>query len=213
MRPVAPRLLLALVLAAVVPSASRAQAPGANAGPDLNILALDWARGNYGSPFVCQVSGAPVRAVRHVQIVPAPSDRGAMARIQFPDPEAPGATRCFSELGSDEPLVDGNVLISLPGRSRPDTARHDLADALRRESGFRYDIRSGKLSVKGWGAGSDEPRSIDFEGGHVSLHEVRPGTDPERLLRSFDSPRKLTLEIESPDGETVLHFPLFQVGR
>jgi hypothetical protein len=212
MRPAA-LLLHCLVLATVVPAASRAQAPGASAGPDLNILALDWARGQYGSPFVCQVDGAPVRAVRHVSIVPAPSDRGAMARILFPDPEAVGATRCFSELGTDEPLVDGNILISLPGRSRTDTARHDFVDALRREDGFRYDIRSGTLSVKGWGPGNEEPRSIDFEGGHVSIHEAKPGTDAERLLRSFDSPRRLTLEIESPDGQTVLHFPLFQVKR
>jgi hypothetical protein len=193
-----------------VAGAARAQAPGRASAPDLNTLALEWALGQYGSPFVCQLNGAPVRAVRRVAITPAPSDRGPMGRIQFPDPEAAGATRCFSELGGDEPLVDGSVTFSLPGSSRADFARHDFADTLRRDDGFRFDIRAGTLSVKGWGPGNDAPKEVSFAGGHATLHALKPGTDGERLLRGFESPRKLSLELEAPDG-TILRFPLFQV--
>lgn len=203
--------LAAALLLAVVGHAGLALAQGAKAGPDLNALALDWARGNYGSPFVCEVEGSPVRAVRRVLIAPVPgSDRGPMDKIQFPDPEAKGASRCFSELGGDEPLVDGSLSISLPGRSRPDTARYDFGSALRRENGFRFDVRAGTLRVKGWGAGNEEPKLVEFTGGHAALHAVVPGSDAERLLRGFISPRKLILEIEAPDG-TKLSFALFQI--
>jgi hypothetical protein len=204
--------VVAAVLLAVAGRAGPALAQAAGAGPDLNALSLDWARGNYGAPLVCEVEGSPVRAVRRVLIAPVPgSDRGPMDKIQFPDPEAKGATRCFSELGVDEPLVDGSLTISLPGRSRPDTARYDFGSALRRENGFRFDVRSGKLSVKGWGPGNDETKLVEFTGGHASLHGVAPGSDAERLLRSFTSPRKLILEIEAPDG-TKLSFALFQIA-
>ena len=199
------------VFGAVLGVASSAGAQAAGAGPDLNVLSLEWARGLYGSPLVCDVNGSPLRAVRRVLIAPNPTDRGMLDRIQFPDPAAAGATRCFSELGAEEPLVDGALLISLPGRSRPDTARYDFTTALRRDDGFRFDIRSGKLGVKGWGPGSEAPRTVDFEGGHAWLRLIKPGTDAERLLRSFESPRKLTLELEAPDG-TSLRFPLYQAG-
>lgn len=135
-----------------------------------------------------------------------------MDRIQFPDPEAKGASRCFSELGTEEPLVDGTLSVSLPGRSRPDTARYEFGAALRRENGFRFDVRSGTLSVKGWGPGSEEPKLVDFTGGHASLHMVSPGSDAERVLRGFSSPRKLILELEAPDG-TKLTFALFQIAE
>lgn len=179
---------------------------------DLNLLALDWARGTFGAPLVCEVEGSPLRAVRRVTIAPETgSDRGPMDRIHFPDPEAPGATRCFSELGADEPLVSGALLISLPGRSRPDTARYDLESALKRQRGFDFDVREGKLAVRGWGPGQEEPTTVDFAGGVARLHLVQPGSDAERLLRSFTSKRKLVLSLEAKDG-TVLRFHLFQVG-
>ncbi len=189
-------------------------ATAASGDLDLNLLALHWARGQYGSPVVCEVEGSPVRAVRRVLVAPSPASEGShlvAARIQFPDPEAPGATRCFSELGAEEPRVEGALTILLPGRSRPDTARYDFDAAVRRDGGFRFEIRSGVLRVKGWGPGDAEPRSVDFAGGHAWLRIVRGGSDPERLLRSFSSPRKLTLDLDAPGGES-LHFPLFQIG-
>lgn len=209
------RRLASLGLALALGAAGGAKGQAAGGGPDLNLLALDWARGQYGSPVVCEVDGAPVRAVRRVLIAPVPAkeaERGAADRIQFPDPEARGATRCFSELGGEEPLVDGALTIALPGRSRPDTARYDFHAALRRDEGFRFDIRSGRLTVKGWGPGSAEPKSVDFTGGRASLRTIPVGSDAERLLRGFESPRRLTLDLEAPDG-TALHFPLFQAAE
>lgn len=204
------------LLAAALVLATDARAQSGSAGPDLNVLALDWARGQYGSPLVCDVGDSPVRAVRSVLITAAPArdaDRGAANRIQFPDPEARGATRCFSELGADEPLVDGTLTVFLPGRPRADTARYDFQAALRRDEGFRFEIRTGKLTITGWAPGDTQPRSVDFTGGHAWLRSVRTGSDAERLLRGFESRRKLTLDLEAPDG-TTLHFPLFQpAGR
>ncbi|MCC6640813.1 MAG: hypothetical protein IT386_06595 [Deltaproteobacteria bacterium] len=206
------RRLLPLCLLVVLGVGGGARAQTAGAAPDLNLLALDWARGHYGSPLVCDVGGSPVRAIRSVLISPAPSrdaDRGPANRIQFPDPEARGATRCFSELGADEPLVDGALTVFLPGRSRPDTARYEFQAELRREEGFRFEIRAGKLSIKGWAPGESDPRVVDFTGGHARLRAVQHGSDSERLLRGFASKRKLTLDLEAPDG-TTLHFPLFE---
>ena len=179
---------------------------------DLNFLAIEWSRGTYGSPLLCEVEGNTVRAIRRLLIAPeAGSDRGPVNRIQFPDPEARGATRCFSELGGDEPLVSGTLLISLPGRSRPDTASYDLESTLKREGGFDFDVREGTLAVRGWGPGSETPATVDFAGGVAKLHQVKPGSDAERLLRDFSSKRKLSLVLEAKDG-TVLRFDLFQIG-
>lgn len=198
-----------------VPALAALAGTAAAAGDlDLNLLALQWARGQFGSPVVCDVDGSPLRALRRVLVAPVPATESGpvpAARIQFPDPEAPGATRCFSELGAEEPLVEGAVTISLPGRSRPDTARYDFDAAMRRDGGFRYEIRSGSLRVKGWGPDAGAARAIEFTGGHAWIRNVRSGSDPERLLRSFSSPRKLTLDLEAPGGET-LHFPMFQIG-
>ncbi len=206
------RELLLVCVAAALAAGPEARAQAGAAGPDLNLLALDWARGQYGSPLVCDVGGAPVRAVRSVLIAPAPAkdvERGPANRIQFPDPEARGATRCFSELGADEPLVDGTLTVFLPGRSRPDTARYDFQAALRRDDGFRFEIRAGKLAIRGWAPGETEPHVVDFAGGHAWLRAARSGSDAERLLRGFESKRKVVLDLEAPDGAT-LHFPLFQ---
>ncbi len=213
--PAAPFLCCALLLLFGLLAAPGQALAQAGAMPDLNVLALEWARGQYGSPLVCEREGSPVRAIRRVLIAPVPATeagRTAANRLLFPDPTAKGASRCFSELGSDEPLVDGSLVIWLPGRSRPDTARYDFQTALRREEGFRFEIRSGKLLVKGWGPGNDEPVPVDFQGGSASLHVVGRGSDAEKLLRGFRSPRKLLLDLEAPDG-TKLRFPLFQAAE
>lgn len=181
---------------------------------DLNLLALNWARGQYASPLLCEVDGEPVRALRRVLIAPGPEgERVPVDRISFPDPDAEGATRCFSELGREEPLVAGWVHVTLPGRSRPDIARMDFQKALEREGGFTFDVLSSRLRLRGWKPGETEWREVDFRGGHASLSLVRPGTDGDKLLRDFRSPRKLRLELEAEDG-TKLVFPLFQhAGR
>lgn len=204
-----PLLLAAL---AILAAASPAPAQSRGSGIDLNLLALEWARGVYGAPVLCEVGGQPVRAVRRVLVAPAPADgRGPLDRIQFPDPEAEGATRCFSELGADEPLVSGFVDISLPGHSRPDTARLDFGAALKRDRGFTFDVRSGRLRVRGWKPGEDW-REVDFGGGEATIRTVADGTDAARLLRDFESPRRLTIGLTAPDG-TALEFHVFQHDR
>lgn len=206
------RRLLVCVVALCAGALARPATAQGSPPVDLNLLALAWAQGSFGAPLVCEVEGNPVRAIRKLVIAAEPgTDRGVMDRIRFVDPEARGATRCFSELGGDEPLVSGTLLISLPGRSRPDTARYDLEATLKREGGFDFDIREGSLSVRGWGPGQESPTLVDFSGGVARVHAIAPGSDAERLLRDFASKRKLLLVLEAKDG-TVLRFHIFQIG-
>jgi hypothetical protein len=173
-------------------------------------MALAWARGRYVAPMVCQVDGAPVRAMRHVQIAPTPpqaTERGM--RVLFPDPEARGATRCFSELGGDEPVIEGSLVLGRSGRSRPDTAERDFQTALSREGGFDYEVRSGRLRLTGWEPGAT-PREVEFAKGTARVRRVLAGADAARVLAGLAGERALTLELESPDG-VKLFFPLMQL--
>jgi len=206
----APRLRRAVATAAAL---ATLLSPLSGAAQDLNRMALDWARGQFASPVVCEVADEPVRALRRVLIAPGPSsERSASNRISFPDPEAEGATRCFSDLGEEEPLVKGFVVVTLPGASRPDLARVDFQNALRRDGGFRFDVLRGRLEVQGWsGPEAGQARPVDFGGGTATLRRVQPGSDLDRRLREYRSPRKLALTLEAPDG-TRLAFPLFQHG-
>jgi hypothetical protein len=186
----------------------RASAQGRD--PDANLMALVWARGRYVSPMVCQVNGEPVRALRHVQIQPTPPsvpEKGM--RVLFPDPEAAGATRCFSELGPDEPKIAGAVVLGRSGRSRPDTAQRDFQSALERDQGFDYGVRSGTLRLSGWTDGATV-REVDFTKGTARLRRVRPGSDEARVLADLAGDRALSLELEAGDG-TKLFFPLVQL--
>ncbi|HBZ71526.1 MAG TPA: hypothetical protein DEP35_18100 [Deltaproteobacteria bacterium] len=201
----------ALVIALGV-GAAQAQAPGSGGGPDINALALDWARGQYRAPMVCEFEAGPQRVVRRLVIAPIPSEVPVQNRIEFPDPEAPGARRCFSELGSDEPFVAGGVRITMRERSRPDTASHDFEQSLRREHGFEFEVLGGKLKVGKYGATADPPKEVDFSHGKAKLHLVEPGSDAARLLSDFHNLPGFTLELISPDG-TQLVFRLVRVSE
>jgi hypothetical protein len=176
----------------------------------VNLMALVWARGRYVAPMVCQVDGEPVRALRHVQILPTPptaTEKGM--RVTFPDPEARGATRCFSELGAEEPKVAGALVLGRSGRTRPDTAEHDFNSILEREEGFDYDVRSGSLQITGWAPGATT-REVEFAKGVARMRRVRNGSDVARLLSGLTGDRAVSLELESADG-TKLFFPLIQL--
>jgi hypothetical protein len=205
----APAALFAALLAA--PLAARAQAPLAPPG-GLTELALRWAEGDFRAPLICAIEGAPRRGLRHVRVTRSPREsHRLLGRITFHDLETPPETHCHDELGNDEPNVVGSLVITFEGRSRPDTARFDFDEALRRNGGFSYPIVSGALQIGAPDAAADTLPLVDFKGGTAELTVVKRGTDSFRRLADFGPQRKLRLTLTAGDG-TQLAFDLVQVG-
>lgn len=172
-------------------------------------LALDWARGRYATPVICEFDGEPIRGVRRILITPGPARvQPAVAKIVFVGLDPGKATRCFTELRGETPNLTGSVQIRLAGNWRPDTAQRDLRDQLRRKQGFEYEIPAGGLRIQPVSQPPSPTRTVDFRGGSVVLREIDPASDSARLLAEFDSPRKLLLELSATDG-TKLSFPLY----
>jgi hypothetical protein len=199
-------LLTLLVPAAVLGQPSEGFAPG------LAELALDWIRGEYRAPLICEIEGLPHRALRRVLVSPAPRPvRAPSNRLTLFDLEAPGGTRCHDETGGEQPNAIGSLALTLEGRSRPDTAARDFQAALRREGGFEFRIRSGRLRLGAPGKKPGALREVDFKGGTADIREVKRGTDAFRRLADFGERRKLSLSLEAPDG-TRLALDLVQFG-
>jgi hypothetical protein len=172
-------------------------------------MALDWARGRFATPVICQLADKPVRGIRRILITPGPAHiRPRVAKIVFVDLEVEEASRCFTDLGGDTPNIKGSLQIRLPGNRRPDTARRDFREQLRRKQGFEFEITAGGLRIQPVTQPPSPDQGVDFRGGRAYLRGLDPGSDSERVLAHFDSPRKLLLEISARDG-TKLAFPLY----
>ena len=194
------------LLLAVAATQAHAQAAAA---PTLADLSLDWARGRFATPVICEFQGRPVRGIRRVLIGPGPARvQPPVGKIVFVDLEADEASRCFTELGGDSPNITGSVQIRLLGKWRSETAERDMREQLRRKQGFEYDVPAGALRIGAIGQPASPSRVVDFRGGTATLRALDPGSDSERLLAAFDSPRKLMLELSARDG-TKLAFPLY----
>jgi len=204
------RFLSGIPLALLLAPAALAQAPQA----DVRHLALLWATGDFRAPLICQLQGTSHRVVRRVQIRPVSrASNVPLDRIRFFDLEAPPGTRCQNDLGAEEPNLIGTLELSILGRQRPDTARHDFQSALRRDGGFRFDVHSGRLKIGAPGKPMPGLRVVDFRGGSLELKEVKRGSDSWRRLAEFGPRRKLSLELKAPDGTRVA-FDLVQLdGR
>ena len=195
---------LALALGA---AAAPAQIRPPGSDPDLNDLALAWVRGRYGAPLVCEIEGAPRRVMRSLLIAPGAQDAlPPVDRIHFTEVESRQVTRCFGEASGDQPNLGGELEVTLPGRSRPDTAGHDFEQELRQHGGFVFQVRSGRLRVSAWGDAA-EAREVDFAGGEATLRAVERGSDTARVLQEFEGRPLRVLELKARDG-TLLRFPL-----
>lgn len=197
------RLLLgSLLLGPLLLGAAAAHAQ--SGGPDLNQLALDWARGRYSAPLLCTFEGEPMRGMRRVLVTPGSVNvRPPVARLVFVELEVADARRCFTDFGTDVPNLRGTLQIRLPGPSRSDTAVRDFRNALKRNQGFEFRIVSGSLQIQAIGQPAAPARSLDFSGGEAELREVAPGSDASRLLAEFASPRKVHLRLATREGETL----------
>jgi len=188
------------------------QASSQSSPGDLRHLALLWAKGEFRAPLVCEIQGAPRQAVRRIHVVLQRVGRNETPfnRIRFDDLEAPPGTRCQDDLGKPEPNVIGSLSITLPSFSHPDTGDRDFKDALRREGGFKFQVRSGWLKVGPPGAPVASLRTVDFRGGTAHFETVKRGSDAWRRLLDFGERRKLALTLEAPGGER-LAFDLVQL--
>jgi hypothetical protein len=195
----------------LLPAAALGQAPG-GPSPDLNQLALEWIRGEYRAPLICEIDGVPYRALRRILVSPGPRNtRTPMNRLALFDLEAPEGTRCHDETGGEQPNAIGNLALVLEGRSRPDTAGRDFDLALRKEGGFQFRIRTGRLRLGAPGEAASALQAIDFSGGTADVRKVERGSDAFRRLSDFGQQRKLSLVLEAPDG-TRLSFDLVLFG-
>ena len=199
------RSLAALVLLASTPLGALAQQP------DLNLLSLQWARGRYLSPVICEINDKLVRGGRRLTIMPGPKHaRPRLGTLLFADLDVPLATRCLNDVGVVQPNVRGRLHFRLPGHSRPDSAMRDFQAEMKRSHGFEFHIAEGTLRIET--LGEENTQDVDFRGGTARLHEVQKSSDDERLLRDLTGLRKLVLEIAAKDG-TVLRFPMVMTQR
>lgn len=204
------RIRRSLVAAGTLVFCLAALAGPARAQPaDLNALVLDWLRGRYASPLLCEIGGESMRGLRRLLIAPGPRHvRPPVDKLLFVDMNVDGATRCFTELEASTPNIVGHVYLRHPTRDRPDTAQRDFDAEMRRKNGFDLEISEGKLRISPIGAATGEPQVVDFRSGKASIRLVSPGTDAARVLADFRSPRKVELRLEARDGTTLV-LPLF----
>jgi hypothetical protein len=194
-------LLAGVGLVAATPRAA------AQSGASLQELAIDWVRGSFGSPLLCQIDGEPVRGMRRLNVTPGSRHaRVPEARIIFVGMEVENATRCFTDLAKSVPDITGSLRMRFPGAERRDSSVRDFKAILRREGGVEFEIASGVLHLREIAGG--ENRDLDFRGGKARFLSLRPGSDVERVLSSVKSPRKLDLILSTRDGAT-LELPLF----
>ena len=176
-------------------------------------LALAWTVGDYRSPLLCEVDGTPFRVLRRIRVSPKRLQQGQRPtiRVQFYDLESPEETRCYSEEGAGEENLIGTLeVVHESRRDRTDIAEREFTDMLRREGGFGFKVKRGRLRMGTPGAAPESLAVVDFKGGSLEVHEVERGQDAYRKLLDFGERRKLTFRLKAPDG-TSLRFDLAQM--
>lgn len=206
------RLGMALALVATAflggPTASAQDAP-------LDQMALAWARGRFASPLICEGPNGLEKTLRRIVVSAGPRHRRPPEnRLQLVGIEVEGAERCFATLGGDQPDLEGVLVFQYPSYGRPDLASHEFQSTLRRDGGFEYRIRTGKLRISDPDAGDEASgaREVDFARGKLRVNAVPPGSDADRVLADFPGARKLTLQLEAPD-ETRLELHMIQYDQ
>jgi hypothetical protein len=196
------RLRASALLAFALPAAAAAQG--------VRERAFAWAQGDFRAPLVCVIGGASRQALRRVRIVPAPASALPSLRVALYDLEAPPGTSCAGVSSPQEPNVIGTLELVHEGRNRPDTGEVDFRNALKRDGGFEFRIRSGRLRIGAAADPSDTLASPAYAGGRAFLRTVAPGSDEARRLAAFGALRAFRLELEA-EGAPSLGFDLVEL--
>lgn len=171
---------------------------------DLNELALQFTRGAWASPLVCEHEGKAQRGLRRLMVTKASANvLPPSNKLVFYPMQVPPEIRCYADTGEAQPDVSGSLIFHREGFSRPDLASREFQEVLERDGGFSFEIRAGTLRVA--------ERKVDFRDGKACFALVRPGSDAARRLGDLEGRRKLTLTLEASDG-TRLAFDLAQAG-
>jgi hypothetical protein len=185
--------LLVLILSA--PTAVRAQDV-----PDMQALTLTWSLGNYIAPVICSLPGGPMRVARKANISPPRKRKHRLTfRLEI-DPMGTGEAHCTNELGDPEPEIQVRANIYYDGPARPDTARRDFQQMMRRDGGVPFRIESGQMLI---GAG-DAARTVSLKGAELEIRPVPVGSDAARMLGSVGKLAKRTLILEVSDGTRIV---------
>lgn len=188
--------VLWLVAATVIPAPA--------SGEGLRELAVAWAQGDYRAPIVCVLDGQAREALRRVRIHPGrPGELPSTFRLTFHDLDAPAGISCSGVTGASEPNLVGELELAFDGRSRPDTGEVDFRNALRREGGFRFRVKSGHLRLGAPGAPLAELEDVDFAGGTAEVRSVPPGSDAARHLALFGAERQRALKLSAVGGPSL----------
>jgi hypothetical protein len=167
---------------------------------DMQTLTLSWAAGNYIGPVICSLPGGPRRVARKANISPP---RRRIHRLTFRleiDPMGTGEAHCTNELGDPEPELQARANIYYEGPPRPDTARRDFQQMLRRDGGVPFRVESGQLMI---GAG-DAARSVSLKNAKLEVRPVPTGSDAARILGDVGKLAKRTLILEAQDGTRIV---------
>lgn len=170
--------------------------------PTLGTLALRWTEGAFLAPIVCQTPDGPKRVNRRLRIRKSRrTEYREMNEITFFPLDIEEATRCFTELGNEQPDIRGSLRIAFPDQIRPDIAQHDFDSALKRAGGFDFAVPSGSLRISGLDA--QDGRVLRVDQGEVKIYQVRRGTDAARVLADWGDRPKRLLTIEAKDGTRI----------
>jgi hypothetical protein len=189
----------------VAASVASAQAP-----PTLGEAITEWARGNWASPVFCKIGGQTVRGIRRVLIDPPqrPFPGRTELDVQFVDMDVDDAERCFDLVGTEIPNLTGKLKLRFNGTSHPETVRQDFERALKRDRGFVFSVRHGRVERQIVKPGENESSIISLKDTEAWIRRPAPGSDAAHALAEFESRRKLEIEISVPEGPSYV-LPLF----
>lgn len=196
----------AIVVATMPASLGRAQDEELVPFPD---LVLSWASGEYISPVLCEIGGSPQRIARTLRITPPKRARRRQEGHRFELEPLGVELSCKTEQGEPAPEMRAIGRLRHKARARPDTARHDFEQAMRRDRGFVLQFESGRLEI---GSG-DDVKSIDLKKGTLDIRVLEPNSDEARMLGDVGPLSKRALTLEAADGTRVLIYSAHTIPR
>ena len=120
-----------------------------------------------------------------------------------------GDAHCTNELGDPEPEFEARASIYYDGPPRPDTARRDFQQMLRRDRTVPFRVESGQLVI---GAG-EAARTVSLKDAKLEIRPIATGSDAARMLGDVGKLAKRSLILEARDGTRVVVHAVHVVPR
>ena len=172
-------------------------------------LTLAWASGSYIGPVICSLPGGPRRVARKASITAPRRRKHRLAFLLEIDPMGTGDARCTNELGKPEPELQAQARIYYDGPARPDTARRDFQQMLRRDRAVAFRVESGQLVI----GAEDAARTVALKDAKLEVRPIATGSDAARILGNVGKLAKRSLILEARDGTRVVVHAVHVVPR